>query len=862
MKPIRTFTVVPTLPERLQALRPLAYNLHWAWHRDATDLFRRGDDDLWRQSGHNPVRILGLVEQAQIEAAAHDEGFLAHLDRVAQDLFVYLRAENSWFGRTQGQSQEPLAAYFSAEFGLTECLSIFAGGLGILAGDHLKSASDLGVPLVGIGLLYQQGYFQQYLDDSGWQHERYVENDFYTLPVTLERTVDGAPLTVAVPFPGRQVVAQVWRAQVGCVPLYLLDTNVASNPPDDRDITDQLYGGDTDMRIRQEIVLGIGGLLTLEALGLEPPVYHMNEGHAAFLGLERVRRLVQTRGLSFAEAREVASAGLVFTTHTPVPAGHDRFAPELMDRYFGEYAASLGLSRHEFLALGRQNPADEGAAFVMTVLALRLAARANGVSRLHGDVTRQMWQGLWPAVPTDDVPIGHVTNGVHFGSWVSFEMDEVYQRYLGPRWRDDPADVSIWQRAERIPPEELWRAHERGREQLVSYARRRVREQLERRGAHWAEVEAAGEVLDPGALTLGFSRRFATYKRATLLLRDPERLARIFSQAGRPVQVIFAGKAHPRDDAGKELIRQIVALSRQEPFRHRMIFLEDYDLAMARRLVQGADVWLNLPHRPEEASGTSGMKAVLNGALHLSTLDGWWDEAWAGAEQRPVPIGWAVGRGETYATLDEQDQVEADILYDLLEHDVLPTFYERAGDGLPRRWIARMKASIRMLCPHFNTHRMVQEYTTDYYLPAARRVAALSAADLRRARELAVWRARVEEQWPRVSVTLLDVEPLAELHVGGEVSASARVHLGALTPADVTVEFCLGRVDPRGELTNVETTSMQPVGRDGDGYHRYEVAIAACYKSGLHGFNIRVLPFHPDLATPFLPGLIAWAAAE
>ncbi len=718
------------------------------------------------------------------------------------------------------------------------------------------------MPLVGVGLLYQQGYFQQYLDGAGWQHERYDDNDFYTLPITLERRPDGTPLTVAVAFPGRQVVAQVWRAQVGRVPLYLLDTNLPANAPGDRDITDQLYGGDSEMRLQQEILLGIGGYRALEALGLQPSVYHMNEGHAAFVGLERVRRLAQTHGLSFAEAREVASAELVFTTHTPVPAGHDRFSPEQMDRYFGEYAAGLGLERQDFLALGREYPADDQAPFVMTVLALRLAAYRNGVSELHGAVTRQMWQGLWPGLPVDEVPIGHVTNGVHFGTWVSTEMDELYERYLGPRWRVEPADPTIWQRVERIPAEELWRVHDLRREQLVAYARRRLRAQLERRGAHWAEIEAADEVLNPAALTLGFSRRFATYKRATLILRDPDRLARIFNQPGRPVQILFAGKAHPRDDAGKELIRQIVALGREEPFRRRLVFLEDYDVAMARWLVQGCDVWLNLPHRPEEASGTSGMKAVLNGALHLSTLDGWWDEAWRAAEHQPAPIGWAVGQGERYESLEEQDHVEADIVYDLLERDVVPTYYDRGPDGLPRRWIARMKASIRALCPTFNTHRMVQQYTERYYLPAARRSAILTAGEMARARALAAWRARVHDGWPAVRVELLDAEPRVELPVGGEVRASARVQLGGLSPDDVAVELCLGRVDPHGELVDVETTTMQPVDGEGDGYQRYEVSIAACHKSGLHGFSIRVLPAHPDLATPFQPGLIAWAPSE
>ncbi|MEJ2738084.1 MAG: alpha-glucan family phosphorylase, partial [Anaerolineae bacterium] len=642
MKPIHTFLAVPSLPAPLEPLRELASNLRWAWNHETIELFRRLDSDLWETTGHNPLLMLGTIDQGTLEAAASDEGFLAQLARIDLELEVYKDGASTWFQRAHGPVQAPLVAYFSAEFGVTECLSIFAGGLGVLAGDHLKSASDLGVPLIGVGLLYQQGYFRQYLNEAGWQQEAYEDNDFHNLPLTLQRRPDGTPVTVEIPHPGRKVIAQVWRAQVGRVPLYLLDTNIPGNRPQDRDITDQLYGGDREMRIKQEMVLGIGGYRALEALGLEPTVYHMNEGHSAFLALERIRRLMETRGLPLADAREAASAGLVFTTHTPVKAGHDYFSPDLMNRYFADYARALGLSRQDFLALGRRNPANDGEEFCMTILALRLAAYSNGVSRLHGQVSRRMWQGLWPGVPEDEIPIGHVTNGVHFQSWISREMKELYDRYLGPRWREELADQTVWQQADHIAAEELWRTHERRRERLVAFCRRRLRDQLRRRGAPQAAIEAADEVLDPEALTIGFARRFATYKRATLLLSDRERLARILNDPDRPVQIIFAGKAHPRDDAGKELIRQIVELARQEAFRRRLVFLEDYDMAVARYLVQGVDVWLNTPLRLQEASGTSGMKATANGVLNLSVLDGWWDEAY-----RPE-VGWAIGRKETY----------------------------------------------------------------------------------------------------------------------------------------------------------------------------------------------------------------------
>lgn len=861
MKPVDTFVIKPCLPAPLEPLREIAHNLRWAWDHDTIALFRRLDDDLWEESRHNPVRMLGSVDQAKLEAAAADVGFLAHLDRVTRALEAYVAAQSTWFDRAHsGADARPLVAYFSAEFGITECLSIFAGGLGVLAGDHLKSASDLGVPLVGVGLLYQQGYFRQYLNQAGWQQEVYESNDFYNLPLTLVQQPDGEPLTIHVSFPGRDVVAQLWRAQVGRVPLYLLDTNVPNNSRIDQDITDQLYGGDLEMRIKQEIVLGIGGYRALEALDLEPAVYHMNEGHSAFLSLERIRRLMESSDLSFAEAREAASASLIFTTHTPVAAGHDYFTPDLIHRYLADYARSLGLSRQEFLDLGREDPGNENAPFCMTTLALRLAANSNGVSRLHGQVTRRMWQVLWPGVPEDQVPIGHVTNGVHFRSWISEEMNQLYDRYLGPRWREEPGDQAVWERAQRIAAEELWRTHERRRERLVAFVRRRLRAQLEQRGAPQTEIESADEVLDPRVLTIGFARRFATYKRATLLLRDPERLARILDDPERPVQIIFAGKAHPRDNAGKELIARIVRFPRQDrpgkSLWRRLAFLEDYDMAVARYLVQGVDVWLNTPRRPREASGTSGMKAAANGALNLSILDGWWDEAYQPS------VGWAIGRGETYDDPDYQDQVESEALYNLLEQDVVPAFYDQGVDGLPRQWIARMKASIGRLCHFFNTHRMVLEYTERFYLPAADRSRQLAVEGMERARALAAWKTRIQENWARVQIATVDAEPVRELQVGDELHVRASVRLGDLRPEDVTVEAYVGRIDAGGEIVEAEATPLASLGSNDGDAHLFEANTIPCRKSGLHGYTIRVLPHHPDLVTPFLPGLIVWAGPD
>ena len=860
MKSIRTFSVIPSLPPEIEALRQVAYNLRWAWSHDSVELFRRLDRDLWESTGHNPVLMLGTIDQEKLDAAGRDDAFLAHLERVSANLNSYLQSDVSWFQKLSTMAERPLVAYFSAEFGLTECLSIFAGGLGILAGDHLKSASDLGIPLIGVGLLYQQGYFRQYLNQAGWQQESYENNDFHNLPLSPVGRDDGKQLVIQVEFPGRSVFAQVWRAQVGRVPLYLLDTNIAQNERvEDRDITDQLYGGDREMRIKQEIMLGIGGYRALESLGLEPTVYHMNEGHSAFLGLERIRCLMNTHRLTFDEGRELASASLVFTTHTPVEAGHDYFSPEQIDRYFGDYAHGLGIGREDFLTLGRTDSRKEGD-FCMTVLALRLASHSNGVSKLHGEVSRRMWQALWPGVLVEEVPIQYITNGVHFRSWISLEMNQLYDRYLGPQWREEPANEEVWNRVHSIPAEELWRTHERRRERLVAWARNRVGEQRVRRGAPQSEIEAAGEVLDPDALTIGFARRFATYKRATLILRDLTRLHRILTDKDRPVQVIFAGKAHPRDDEGKELIRQITALTRQPEHGRHLVFLEDYDLAVARYLVQGVDVWLNTPLRPKEASGTSGMKAAANGVLNLSTLDGWWDEVWR-APGHPTGIGWAIGKGESYDDLNYQDQVEAEALYDLLERDVIPTFYDRGPDRVPRKWIERMKASIGTICPFVNTHRMVRDYACQFYLRAHDLYGALAANDAARAKSLAAWTARVRQEWPKVRVEAVEQGPSVTLPVGTNVQVRARVQLGSLSPRDVAVELYLGRLNPAGDIVDAASTPMKPTGQDSQGSFSFETA-TPCARSGQHGLTVRIRPNHPDLALAFLPGLICWADAR
>jgi glycogen phosphorylase len=859
MKPVHTFSVIPRLPQSLERLRELAFNLRWSWNHDTIELFRRLDNDLWETSGHNPVRMLGILDQKRVEEAALDESFLAHFERVMRDFDDYLENKGSWFHKTHGAADNLQIAYFSAEFGLTECLSIFAGGLGILSGDHLKSASDLGVPLVGVGLLYQQGYFRQYLNPAGWQQEAYEDNDFHTLPTVLERGPDGNPLMIEINYPNAKVFARIWRVLVGRVSLYLLDTNIPANTrAEDRDITDQLYGGDLENRIRQEILLGIGGYRALEALNIHPTVFHMNEGHSAFLSLELTRRLMEKHRLSFAEAKELASTALVFTTHTPVAAGHDYFPPDLMDRYFSEYMPQLGIERDEFLSLGMQNLPNNGESYCMTTLALHMAATSNGVSRLHGQVSRRLWRHLWPGVPEDEAPITHVTNAVHFQSWISQEMNQLFDRYLGLSWREQPADRNIWKRIDSISTEELWRTHERRRERLVTFARKRLHDQLLRRGASQAEIEGSEEALDTETLTIGFARRFATYKRATLLLRDKTRLANILNDPKRPVQVIFAGKAHPRDDAGKELIRQIASLARESQFRRRIVFLEDYDMSIARYLVQGVDVWLNTPLRPNEASGTSGMKAIANGVLNLSTLDGWWDEVFRSHNEDGPLIGWAIGMGESYLDREYQDQVEAEALYNILERDVVPAFYDRRADGLPNRWISLMKASIGDLSHYFNTNRMVREYTERFYLTTHANHQCLQDSNASRARSLAASLARIRNAWSQIRIEVLDPRLPAEIQAGESVHFRARVHTGLLEPKDIKVELFAGRLNADGEIIEPVISEMTPAKPENDGY-LYEATATPCCGSGRHGCTARILPYHPDLISKFIPGLITWA---
>ncbi|MBD3409091.1 MAG: alpha-glucan family phosphorylase [Ignavibacteriales bacterium] len=859
MKFLGSYKVVPSLPKALEPLRELAFNLRWSWDHQTRALFRRLDAELWEESNHNPAKLLGAVGQERLREIASDDGFLAHMKRAHAGLKTYLSAP-AWFQKKYGDESDLAIVYFSFEYGLTECLQTYSGGLGILAGDHLKSASDLGVPLVAIGVNFKEGYFQQYLTSDGWQHERYELSDFDNLPMTLVTDEEDRPIKLAVNFGDREVFFQVWKIQVGRVPLYALDARVAENSPEDQALTERLYGGDSETRIQQEIILGVGGVKLMHRLGYENYVCHMNEGHSAFMALERIRQLMDDEGLSFDEAKEVGFYSNVFTTHTPVPAGIDVFGRELVEKYFSAYYQNdLKIDKERFFSLGAlENNGD--AVFNMAHLAMNTAAAINGVSRLHGEVSRAMWASGFPGAPIDEIPIGHVTNGVHMKSHLSPEMTDLFVRYLGERWGEDVTSEKLWKRIEKIPDEELWRTHERRRERLVAFARRRLIKQIQDRGGAKRELEWAGEVLDPSALTIGFARRFATYKRANLIFRNYERIREILLDPDYPVQLIIAGKAHPQDDEGKEFIREIFQSANSQELRRKIVFLENYDMNVARYLVEGCDVWMNNPRRPLEASGTSGMKVIANGGLNFSVLDGWWDEAFS------PDLGWKIGAGEEYDDVDYQDEIESGEMYDSLEREIVPTFYDRGVDGLPRQWIRMVKSSMKRLGPVFNTDRMVKEYFKNFYLPAHHKLKTMRDDGYRAAKDLATWKKRVAENWSKIKVVNVET-PNAEqgrrFTVGEELIVQASIYLGDLEPSDVEAQLYFGPADESAGGGANRTSAMEVVkaGDEEGATHRYEGTVE-CSTTGAFGYTIRVLPKHDLMAHPFETKRIFWASAE
>lgn len=691
----------------------LARNLWWTWHPEVINLFRELDPIRWRQLDHNPIALLQEFTPARLAARASEMVLYSRINYAYRRLKEYLADTKTWASTHAGVLGARPVAYFSAEFGLHESIPIYSGGLGVLSGDHIKSASGLGIPLVAVGLFYDQGYFKQHLDMNGYQVEEYIDIKVENLPMEPALAPNGEPVTISIPTRHGNLLAKVWLIHVGRIKLYLLDSNVDGNTPEDRELTSRLYGGDERTRIRQELLLGVGGVRALKALNIVPGAYHLNEGHSAFVPLEVIRQRMESEGVSFHDAMHEVARQTVFTTHTPVPAGHDRFNEALVEEHLGPLREQLGISHEQLMGLGRVEPSAASEPFCMTVLALKLSRYANAVSNLHGRITRRMWANLWPWRSEDDVPIGHITNGVHIPSWLAWQMRQLFDRHFPLGWIKRMGEPEVWQMVWNIDPGELWETHNALKTLLLSFVRRRVSRQCRRRNESEEVVEAARNVLDPNVLTIGFARRFATYKRATLLLTDPDRLARLVSSPDRPVQIIFAGKAHPKDEPGKRYVQQVANLRFDPRFRNRIVFIEDYDINVCRHMVQGVDVWLNTPRRPLEASGTSGQKAVLNGALHLSVLDGWWAEAYDGTN------GFAIGSGTTHVHDHLADERDARALYEVLEQQVVPLFYDRDVDGLPRRWIRMMMNSISSLAWRFSAHRMVMDYTRHCYVPAA-----------------------------------------------------------------------------------------------------------------------------------------------
>jgi starch phosphorylase len=696
-----------------ERLWSLARNLWWSWDHDSTSLFRDLDPVRWRQLNHNPVALLKELPAQEIERRAAELVLHSRINYAYRRQREYLEADRTWGARHAGVLRPRPVGYFSAEFGIHESVPEYSGGLGVLAGDHIKSASDLGIPLIGVGLFYGQGYFRQWLDSNGWQQEEYLPTDVSHLPMELAIGANGEPVTVQIEIRSGSIRAKVWRMTVGRCDLLLLDSNVEGNAPEDRELTSRLYGGDGRIRIRQELLLGIGGFRTLRAMGVTPGVLHLNEGHSGFAVLEAVRDAMQEEGLTFDQAVSRVSREVVFTTHTPVPAGHDRFDANLIEEHLGPLREALGVSHDQLLALGREEPENNAEDFCMTVLGLKLSRRANAVSALHGEVSRAMWTGLYPGKSEDAVPIGHITNGVHVPTWLAPQMFRLYVRHLGTGWHEHSSEARLWQGIESVDDGELWETHLNLKGQLLEFVRRRAVQQAERRGESHETLKALGTVLSQDALTIGFARRFATYKRANLILADIERLTSIVNDPARPVQFVFAGKAHPRDEPGKRVLQQIAELMRDPRFAGKFVFVEDYDINVGRHFVRGVDVWLNNPRRPLEASGTSGQKVVLNGGLNLSVLDGWWAEAYDGLN------GFAIGTGRTHSNMDVQDSRDGEELYHTLCNEVIPLYYQRDRDGLPRGWIKRMKRTIRTLGWRFNADRMVMDYTLKCYVPAA-----------------------------------------------------------------------------------------------------------------------------------------------
>jgi starch phosphorylase len=850
MKPVHSFLVKAKLPENIEKIKEIAYNYWWCWDSEAKELFNRMNRKLWSEVHHNPILLINKLTQQELDHLSKQRDFINYLDQVYVNFKSYLEGQ-TWFS-DQNVDTKGVVAYFSPEYGINESFPVYSGGLGVLSGDHLKSASDLGLPLIGVGLLYQQGYFRQRMSPNGWQNEQYPVNDFYTLPMFLIREEDGRPKIIDVDMPEGKAYAQIWKIQVGRTSLYLLDSNIEENQSDEyKNITDQLYGGDRDTRIQQEILLGIGGIRALHSMGIIPTSIHINEGHAAFALIEQSRICMNNFGIDFYAAMQIIRGSSIFTTHTPVPAGNEAFSTNRIERYFKNYIPLLNLSKSEFIALGQIAGVNYDEAFSMTVLGLKFTGFHNGVSKLHGLVSKKMWKNIWKDFPEEEVPIDGITNGIHTTTWLAREFSDLFDRYLQPNWKAELDNNEVWKGIDAIPSDELWREKQRRRIRLVLFAREYIKKR-QKDFLRPDQINKINNYLDPDALTIGFARRFATYKRPFLIFSDMNRLKQILTNKEKQVQILLAGKAHPHDTEGKQMIQSIIQKVRDFNLENYVVFLEDYDMVISRLMVKGCDIWLNNPIRPLEASGTSGMKAAINGTLNCSILDGWWDEAYDGTN------GFAIGSGEERDGNQESDQLESELLYDLLENQLIPMFYDRGTSRVPSKWVDMMKSSMKTITPQFSTQRMVKDYAVNYYFKALENGEKLRQNGAHDIQEYNNWRNFIYSEWSKIEIASIDVLNDGEAWLGKVMEINSKINLGGLQPNDVTVQIYFGIIDPHSnEITNSEFSDMQLKNREG--YYCLYSGTYTCDTVGKQGFTIRVLPKNKMMIKPTDLYICKWA---
>ena len=849
-------TVNPQLPKRISKLATVANNLWWSWNTEFLRLFQRIDMDLWEQSNKNPVKFLKHVSQEKLEDAAKDVTFLKEYDKIVEEFEDYMNSKNTWFSKNYPEEKGDLIAYFSAEYGLDQTIPIYSGGLGILSGDHLKSASDLGIPLVAVGLLYKDGYFNQKIDGEGQQQCEYNEIDLYDLPINPVKNEVGEDLIIYVKFPKRRLYLKVWSINVGRIKLYLLDSDIEKNNPEDRDVTLKLYGGDQEMRIRQEIVLGQAGVeLLTKYLKLNPTVYHMNEGHSAFLTLEIIKNIIAEKQVSFEVAKDITSSKTVFTTHTPVPAGNDIFPLDLVERYFKDFWPRLGLSREEFLKLGMKPVKELENGFNMGILALKIAGKKNGVSKLHGAVSRELFGDVWPNIAANESPIGYVTNGIHTCSWLAPKMKELYNQYLMPYWQDSMYQDKVWEKINTIPDEKLWNVHNERKAKLLKLVKENTTERLRRSGYSYEDINEIVSKINPNALIIGFARRFATYKRATLIFKDLERITQILNNADRPVQLIFAGKAHPADKEGQDLIKFIHQVSMMPQFKGKIFLLENYNIAMSRYLISGVDVWLNNPRRPMEASGTSGQKASVNGVINFSVLDGWWTE---GYNQKN---GWTIGNNSEYDSYEAQDQADSQSLYRTLEEKIIPTYYNRENSNIPQKWIGFMKNSILSTGGKYSTARMLVDYTNQYYMPLAK-LTKKYYLDIDTVAEYNGWKKDLYRNWKDIKITQTDNFDNITIDAGNKIEVGCEVELPNIDIENIEVEVYYGKILENGIVENVSIIPMELTDSDEEQRKYYFTAKIELTTGGNYGYTFRVMPKNEMILEPANLDLVKWITKE